>query len=340
MIINPRAAIAMYCSTSENNNPFSEDYYWQAYQDFILAIKQRGVDVYIVTDEASYQGDGIFATAYTINEKTTLDSLIKIEHVKVDIVFDRSDFHGRGVTVINDPYVSGIGTDKVAMYKHFAAFQPFSVVCQNRHELEAAFVAIPGADIVVKKPVSYGAHDVYIGPKSDILAQAPNEYPLLVQEFLDTSAGIAGHMTGVHDIRLSLCGGELVGCYIRQARAGSLYSNVSQGGKMLFMDINDAPTEAVAAAKSVDALFINYPRYYSVDFISTRKGWKMLEINALLALLPRSDGLEAAKTLERLADYFAEVANSTHNQSMGSVTFKRSFEKVLTPTALEGDSEL
>jgi glutathione synthase/RimK-type ligase-like ATP-grasp enzyme len=305
-------AMAIYCPVSENNNPFSEDYYWQAYQDLMLALKQRGVEVYLVTDEQSYAGNGLFSTAYTITEKTSLDNLTKVENVSVDIVFDRSDFVGENVVVINDPYVYNIGTDKVAMYENFARFQPFSIVCQSHQEIVDAFAAIEGSDIVVKKPVSYGAHDVYIGKKEEVLPTLPDEYPLLVQEFLDTSAGVDGHMTGVHDVRLSMCGGELIGCYIRQARPGSVYSNVSQGGKMLFMNVKDAPPEAVEAAKEVDKLFAAYPRYFSVDFISTSKGWKMLEINALLALLPRSDGPEAEETLEKLADYFASVCTDVH----------------------------
>jgi len=53
------------------------------------------------------------------------------------------------------------------------------------------------------------------------------------------------------------------------------------------MNVKDAPAEAVEAAHAVDELFPAFPRYYSIDFISTPKGWKMLGINALLALLPR-----------------------------------------------------
>lgn len=77
---------------------------------------------------------------------------------------------------------------------------------------------------------------------------------------------------------------------------------------MVFMDIDEAPSEPVAIAKEIDQLFRQYPRYYSVDFINTTKGWKLLETNPILALLPITENPEAQKTLDRLADYLASIA--------------------------------
>lgn len=317
MIEHTSPAMAIYCCpVSNNNNPFSEDYYWQAYQDLILAIQDHGIRVYIILDQDSYLGNGTFASAYTLKKKTTLDRLSKVSYVKVDLVFNRSNFAANDVMVVNNPYVHQIGMDKAEMYARFADYQPFTIVCNSRDQVEKAFDRIEGHNVVVKKPVSYGGRDVYIGTKDKILGQIPNEYPLLVQEFLDTSKGVSGIVKGVHDMRMSICGGKLIGCYIRKAKQGSLHSNVSQGGKMIFIDIADAPKEVVNAAMEIDAYFAAYPRYYSVDFIYTDKGWKMLELNPLLALLPRTDGAEAVKTLEKLADYLTTVTVTVHANNM------------------------
>ena len=302
-------SLAIYCQTLKpNDDPFSSDYYWQAYQDFMLALKSRGTEVFLVTGSDNYLGDGMFREAFKINEKTELENLTRVENIKVNAVFNRAGFMSEDVTVVSSPYIQRIGTDKIEMYKNFARHQPFSIVCENKDQLVTAINEIAGNRIVVKEPVSYGGHHVFIGTKEDALSQENNNYPLLVQEFLDTSMGVPGFAPGVHDIRLSMCGGELIGCYIRQAKEGSLHSNVAQGGKMLFMDINEAPQEAVIIAKDVDKLFNNLPRYYSVDLVNTPKGWKLLEINTLLALIPVTDGPEAIKTLERLADYFAAIS--------------------------------
>ena len=308
MDIAVKKSIVIFCRTLKvNDDPFSSDYYWQAYQDLILALEKRGLDVYLATNNNTYIDYGVFSTAYKINGKAPLDKLIAVNNVRADLVFDRGGFIGRGVQTINTPFVQKIGMNKIEMYKHFAKFQGFSAICQNHDEVVKAFHDIEGARVVVKEPEGYGGHEVYIGYKDEILNQLPDRYPLLIQEFLDTSIGVPGYATGVHDVRLSMCGGVLIGCYVRQAKPGSLHSNVSQGGKMIFMDVNEAPLAVVGAAKEVDKLFEAAPRYYSVDFVNTPKGWKMLEINPYLALLPVTDGPEAIKTMEKLADYLVAI---------------------------------
>jgi glutathione synthase/RimK-type ligase-like ATP-grasp enzyme len=301
-------SLAIFCRTlKENDDPFSSDYYWQAYQDLMLALKERGIEVYLAADESTYVGNGVFTKAYTIDHKRQLTDLIMVENAKVDVVFNRGDFGPTDVLTINDPFVQKIGMSKIEMFKHFAKFQPFSIICDDIEAVKTAFAKIEGDKIVVKEPEGYGGHNVYIGDKTEVINRLPNNYPLIVQEFLDTSMGIPGVAEGVHDVRLSLCGGELIGCYVRQAKPGELHSNVSQGGKMLFISIEQAPQEAVAAALQIDKLFEQFPRYYSADFVNTDKGWRLLEINPQLALLPVTDGPEPTKTLSKLADYLARV---------------------------------
>jgi glutathione synthase/RimK-type ligase-like ATP-grasp enzyme len=307
-----KKSIGIFCNSLElGGDPFSSDYYWQAYQDLMLALKERAVDVYLLTDNNSYLGDGKFSVAYTIDNKRELSNLIKVENISVNLVFNRGNFTGQDVFMINDPVVYKIGMNKIEMHKYFSKFQPLSFPCNNREELEAAFQKIEGDKVVVKEPEGYGGKDVYIGTKAEVLNKLPDRYPLLVQEFLDTSAGIPGLVNGVHDIRLSICGGELIGCYIREAKEGELHSNVSLGGTMKFLDVSNVPAEVWQAAKEIDGFFKQYPRYYSIDFMFTAKGWKMLELNPLLALLPVTDGEEAVKTLTRLADYLANQVKSS-----------------------------
>lgn len=304
-----RICIAIFCrELKEGGDPFSNDYYWQAYQDLLLALQERGAEAYFVTDNNSYRGDGIFTTAYTTSHKIAIAELTPVKNVKVDLVFDRGGFIGRDVLTINPSILIKIGNNKIEMYKHFADIQPYSIICHDRNEAAAAFNKIEGDTIVVKEPEGCGGKEVYIGPKQRVLNQLPDAYPVLVQEFLDTSAGIPGYVQGVHDIRLSMCDGECIGYYIRSAKEGSLHSNVSQGGTMVFFDVSHIPPEALKAAMKVDAYFKKYRRYYSIDFINTPKGWKMLELNPYLALLPATDGKEAQKTLVRLADYLVDSA--------------------------------
>lgn len=301
-------SIAIFCrSFTEGGDPFTSDYYWDAYQDLYFALKDRGMQVYFVTDNNTYLDYGRFSVAYQIDKKTTLKGMQPVKNVQVDMVYDRGGFIGRNVLTMNSAYMQKVCASKIDMYNLFAKFQPYSMICNDKQELHKAFEQIQGDKIVVKEPDGMGGKQVYIGDKEEILPQLPDQYPLLVQEFLDTSAGIPGIVQGVHDVRLTVCGGEIAGFYVRMAKAGQLHSNVSRGGKMVFLKISEVPFELAMAVKSIDETFVNDPRYYSIDFMLTPKGWKLLEINGYIALLPQTDGIEARKTSAKLADYLAGV---------------------------------
>jgi glutathione synthase/RimK-type ligase-like ATP-grasp enzyme len=308
--------IAIFCRSFEMGvEPFTSDYYWQGYQDLLFALKERGAKAYFTTDNNSYKDYGLFETAYTTDVKTDVNGLKPVKNVVMDLVFDRGSFIGRNVASLNPAILLKIGMDKTLMYKHFADYQPFSVICHSKDEVLAAFDKIEGEKIVVKDPTSFGGgYGVYIGSREKVLQQIPDTYPLLVQEFFDTSAGVPGQVAGVHDMRLSVCGGKIIGSYIRKAQEGSLHSNVSKGGTMHFFDVSQVPAELVELVQDIDLLFARWPRYYSIDFMYTAKGWKMVEINPYLALLPRTDGEEAEKTLERLADYLVSVAETARKR--------------------------
>lgn len=274
----------------------------------LLALKSRGVDAYFVTDNNTYRGYGIFTKAYTLNTKTTVEKLIKVDNLHVDLVFDRGGFIGRDVLMINPPIITKIAQSKIEMYKYFTGLQPYSLVSHNKGEAVAAAEKIPGDKIVVKEPEGSGGKEVYIGDKEKVLAELPDRYPILIQEFLDTSPGIPGIVEGVHDVRVSLCGGDVISYYIRSAKEGEQRANVAQGGKMLYLDAKEVPADLLRTVQSIDRLFHRYPRYYSIDFMNTAKGWKMVEINSYLGLMPWGDSREAQSTLDKLANYLAAEA--------------------------------
>ena len=56
------------------------------------------------------------------------------------------------------------------------------------------------------------------------------EEPYLLQEFIDTSAGIPNIATGTDDLRVIIIGGEVIMASIRTPAPGKLLANVAQGG--------------------------------------------------------------------------------------------------------------
>jgi hypothetical protein len=302
--------IAIYCrELKAGGDPFSSEYYWQAYQDLFFALRHKGVEVYFATDNNTYKGYGTFATVYTLEQGGTVGDLKPVSNVHVDVVFDRGGFIGRDVAMINPSIITKIAQSKIEMYEYFAELQPFSIVSHSKDEVAAVADELGGDKIVVKEPEGSGGNEVYIGTKEEVLEEMPDDhFPVLVQEFLDTSVGVPGQIKGPHDVRVALCGSEVISYYVRQPEDGKLHANVAQGGKMLYFDVDEVPAELTKVVRAIDDLFIEHPRYYSLDFMHTPKGWKLVEINSYLGLMPRSDGSQAVKTLEKLSSYLAAEA--------------------------------
>jgi glutathione synthase/RimK-type ligase-like ATP-grasp enzyme len=225
-------------------------------------------------------------------------------------VYDRGGFIGRDVLTINPPILTKIASSKIEMYEYFSDLQPFSLIGKNKKQVLKAAQRLPGDKVVVKEPEGSGGNEVYIGKKKEVLAELPDTYPLLVQEFLDTSDGVPGQVEGVHDVRIALCGDEIISYYARTASEGKLHANVAQGGSVTYFDLATVPEELLEKVRIIDSLFDGQPRYYSLDFMNTPKGWVLVELNSYLGLMPASDGPKAQQTLAKLANYLTDVCQA------------------------------
>jgi glutathione synthase/RimK-type ligase-like ATP-grasp enzyme len=307
--MNRFKTIVIYCKSLElGADPFENDYYWEAYQDCVQELQARGVDAYFAA-AGTYLGNGVFSEAYTIESKSTdTSNLIKHENVKADLVFDRGYFPGRDVPMLNPLSMHKVGNSKIEIYKHFAKFQPMSVICNNREELHKAFEQITGDQVVVKEPEGSGGTFVYIGTRDEVNAKvADNRFPVLAQQFMDTSVGVPGLVEGRHDFRMIVCGGELVGCYLRTPKPGEYRANVSKGGTMTYLSVDDIPPAAASIAHEIDQQFKDGPRYYSVDMANTPDGWRLIEVDSLLALHPTNVDTNLKYLMDKLADYLVKV---------------------------------
>lgn len=306
-------AIGIFCHDLKvGGDPFSSDYYWQAYKDLILALQARGAQAYLLSDNNTYKGyNSLFEVAYKVDANTTLDNLEAVPNIHIDLVFDRGRFIGRDIAVLNPPILTKIASSKIEMYEYFTNLQPHSFISTNKKQVIKAANRLPGDKIVVKKPEGSGGNEVFIGEKDEVLTQLPKNYPLLVQEFSDTSVGVPGQIEGAHDVRVALCGGEIISYYARVPAKGKLHANVAQGGTAIYFEVNEVPDALRDVVYDIDGLFADQPRYYSLDFMNTDKGWKLVELNSYLGLMPVSNGPEAQKTVDKLADYLLSCAQAS-----------------------------
>jgi glutathione synthase/RimK-type ligase-like ATP-grasp enzyme len=237
--------------------------------------------------------------------------------VKVDLIFDKGGFNGQDIMVLNPSFVHQIAASKLETYRHFGKYQPKTVLCASREETVKAAAEMPGDLIVVKEPDEYvngtssnGGKFVYIGSREKVLAELPERYPVMVQEFVDTSIGIENLADGVHDVRVEIGGGEIWGGTLRMPAPGELKANVAQGGTRRRLFADEIPAEAKKIALEIDHYFAKYPRHYSIDFAHTTHGWKLIELNNNPGLSPIDLSPQAKYITEKLADYLTTLCPS------------------------------
>jgi glutathione synthase/RimK-type ligase-like ATP-grasp enzyme len=293
--------------------PFSvRDLYYYSYQEYLLALKRAGAEAYFVTGNDSYLGNGRFSRAWAIDKVSEVKDFRPVGEIQADVVFEKGGFEGTDTLVVNDPRLRPVLEDKVVMYEQFGDFQPKSVICHSEAEVEQAIKTIPGDMVVVKNPTGNGGKRVYIATKAEMKVPENETYPLLVQEFLDMSDGIPGLAKGVHDLRLLVTGGEVIGATLREPEVGKLHANVSQGATERLIAHDDIPAEVREFAKKIDARLVkglpaDLPRYYAIDFARGKQGWRLVELNSKPGLFREANGPLARAFMNSFAQYLVKA---------------------------------
>lgn len=305
---SPKAIAIFVTSLRIGDEPISNEYYWECYQDLMLSLKARGIEAYLTSGNDTYLGDGIFSRALMIEHKVNDPRfLTPVRNVHVNFVLERSEgdaFRGTDIMVLNDDNIRGIINNKISLYDHFDIFQPYSKVVEHPRDLPQAVRRMPGRKVVVKIADGFGGEGVYIGSKTEVIEQSLSaKFPVLVQEFLDTSMGIPGGEPGVHDLRCIVAEGKIIGLAIRRAKPGSYHSNVHQGATLTTLPLSEVPDKLVQIIRAIDTMLPQVPRFYSADFVYSERGWKLIELNDYVGLTPIKDGPESSQFLEELTDY-------------------------------------
>jgi glutathione synthase/RimK-type ligase-like ATP-grasp enzyme len=303
--------IVIFCRNfHEDEPPFTSAYYWHAYVDLLLALKERGANAYFAAGNETYMGNGLFTQAYTSAQKVPIRAFRTVANITADFVYDKGGFvRAEDVAVLNPTFVHTITANKAETLKHFAQYQPTSTLCTDLDQLTQAVKALPGTMAVIKRPTGSGGNGVYIGTKEALLSNMPSGYPLLAQEFMDTTIGIGNFVQGIHDLRIKIGGGEIWGGTLRVPAPGEYRANVAQGGKERHLFPDEIPSEARSIALEIDRFFAPHPRYYAIDLANTTQGWRLIELNSKPGLSPVYLSAQAKHITGKLADYLVQLAS-------------------------------
>ncbi len=283
-----------------------EDDYTVYYERLASELSTRGVETFLAMPPDALVAPNTFSGALRVGPGWE-----RMEGpISIDAIFNKSmsRFATTDGWIINHPVLDA-ACDKDSTAEIFANFCPRSVFVQDSSSLADAVSSLRTDTIVVKPTASYGGQGVWIGKKGAF--PGPKNYPVVMQEFIDTAGGITGICDGRHDLRLISFGGKLVDCYVRQPAKDGFLSNVAQGGSIKQVPLEIVPTEAKKLAAAVDGAFANFPdRVYSVDMGRDADGsWKLIELNSPPGLAQHED--EIGHHIPMLAEFLARAMPPT-----------------------------
>ena len=218
--------------------------------------------------------------------------------ITVDVLFDKAHLRPTTLPALTDPVVAAICDDKLATYEIFFAHQPLTLPIPAAEDFQSVLsqfltqAAHPDPIAVLKPLNEGGGRGIHIAPLSELrrIAIPANNFPYLIQEFIESSAGLPGLAPGRHDLRILLLNGEILGGSIRQPAAGKFLSNTHQGGSMTMLSAAQLPESATTLAREVDAKLPQRPRLISVDMLysAPQHRFFLMELNTSPGLLPSS----------------------------------------------------
>jgi len=261
--------------------PYGDPDYLASYRDFSGFCAKRGVQLVIVRGASNYQGNMTFSHGW----KFEGDELVAVDGpLTVDLIYNKELGHelvtNPGDLVMNDPVFDRIGRDKWLTAQAFPTLVPPTYQIDNNNWQEV--LGKIASEKVVLKPISgTEGRGILVEPTATLdFPSLGIDTPYIAQEFVDSSAGIPGLCTGMHDLRVLMFNGEPKLSFLRQPKSGSYLSNTAQGGSLETVDIERVPKQILEAAAIIDEHYKEFqPRFYTADFFMQGERPYLIETN-------------------------------------------------------------
>lgn len=288
-----------------NDYPFDDPDYRLAYHELASVIAQKGGEFWIARGDETYCGAGKFSRGWRFTNGEFIESGAFV----ADVIYDKRQdsritplFREKNdIRILNANKLVEICDDKLVTAELFPELSPSTFCARNKSELREKLALLPDEKKVLKPIKAAGGVGVVIGSTAEILA-APKKFPVVVQKFLDTSAGIRGVVGGIHDLRMVVIDGEIILSFVRTPPVGELVANMARGGKATEIPLAKLPAPARELAAVVDRRLPQIERVYSVDVGFENGEPKLIELNSQPAIYAARRGQGFAYFQEKLAD--------------------------------------
>ena len=303
-----RSILVFFDAPAPDGYPFNNEEYRQSYREFALLLKKKGARFFIARGPAAYRGGNTFSSGweYDMNGELVAQS----EQIVADVIYNKGHLACDKLgLVINDPELDALCTDKKRTADLLPEISPRTRVVRSAADLDRSLQALSTPRVVAKPVDGEGGDGVFIGLKEEVRGKITT-FPYLLQDFIDTHAGIPGIVEGSHDFRMLCVRGKLIQAFVRTPPPGGLLPNVAQGGSTHEVALEKVPASALEIFRMVDSRLSHFPdRVYSID-LGLHQGdvWKLFELNSRPALFSCARGEGFVRFHEALADVLLTAA--------------------------------
>ncbi len=289
-----RSVAVFFDAPARDGYPFTSEEYVESYRQFALLLRGKGARFFVTRGPHAYKGGTTFASGWEYGE--TGELVAHPEPIVADVIYNKGHLSAdRLALVINDPELDALCTDKSRTAELLPEISPHTCIAASAEELDARLAELSTPRIAAKPVDGEGGEGVLIGPKDEVRVSI-KKFPYLLQDFIDTDAGIPGIVEGSHDFRMLCVRGKLIQAFVRTPPPGGLLPNVAQGGSTHEVPLDKVPASAIDIFNLVDTRLSGYAdRVYSIDLgLHRGKEWKLFELNSRPALFScaRGDGFK------------------------------------------------
>ncbi len=225
---------------------------------------------------------------------------IRVDNIKPDLIYDKTAATPEALLfktttinkmpIINDVEFTNLVDNKLTTSLLFPQYTKKHYKALTMTDLKNVFKYIKTSKIVLKTSSDSGGKNVFILDKKDV-ATTKIPFPILAQEFIDSSHGIAKITNSIHDLRLVFIENELIYSYLRIPAKDSFLANLSQGGLMQIVPKNQLPNSINSLVLDVQNTFSTFQnKIYTIDimFDKNQKPW-IIELNSMPGLFFSED---------------------------------------------------
>ncbi len=294
--------------------PFANPEYQYSYEYFYDLCKHNDIQMYRASYEWYDYEKNIFTHAWMYESEG--GNWKKVSNIEPDLVYDKTkarmevyykkELIGKRYPFVNDLNFTKIIDDKFVTSLLFSQWSKKSWLFKNKQELDSILPELKTSKVVIKPVSESGGKGVYILDKDDAKnLELSGEN--IAQEFIDSSKGVPGVSSGMHDLRLVFVNNEIMYAYIRQPQEGSYLANLAQGGSLIIVPIENLPASlnpVLAYTKEIFATFTN--KIYAIDFMFDEEGtpW-IVELNSMPGLyFTPEEKPHMLKMYQKLLDMF------------------------------------